>query len=82
MPGGVKIYIPKILVTGPYHAGKTSFIQSASFRSVSVNRENLEGNNETTVALDFGHVKLGGFVVELFGTPGQERFDPPSHPKC
>ena len=74
MPGGIKIYIPKILVTGPYHAGKTSFVRTASYKSVSVNRKGLEGKNETTVALDFGHVKLGGFLVELFGTPGQQRF--------
>ena len=26
-PGGVKIYIPKILVTGPYNAGKSSFVK-------------------------------------------------------
>jgi len=69
-PGGVKIYIPKILVTGPYHAGKTSFIHSASTKAVSVNRLG------TTVALDHGHVDFNGFAVDLWGTPGQERFDP------
>jgi hypothetical protein len=69
-PGGVRVYIPKILVTGPYHAGKTSFVQSASIRAVSVNRVG------TTIALDFGHVDLKGFAVDIFGTPGQERFDP------
>jgi small GTP-binding protein len=69
-PGGVRVFIPKILVTGPYHAGKSSFVQSASTRAVSVNRVG------TTIALDFGHVDLGGFAVDLFGTPGQERFDP------
>ena len=30
----------------------------------------------TTTALDFGHVEQEGFILELFGTPGQERFDP------
>jgi small GTP-binding protein len=69
-PGGVRVYIPKILVAGPYHAGKSSFVHSASVKSVSVNRIG------TTIALDFGHVDLGGFAVDLFGTPGQERFDP------
>jgi hypothetical protein len=69
-PGGVKIYIPKIIVTGPYHAGKSSFVHSASIRAVSVNRSG------TTVALDHGHVEFSGFAVDLFGTPGQERFDP------
>jgi len=69
-PGGVRVYIPKILVTGPYHAGKTSFIHSASTKAVSVNRLG------TTIALDHGHVDFNGFAVDLWGTPGQERFDP------
>lgn len=69
-PGGVKVYIPKILVTGPFNAGKTSFIHSASTRAVSVDRLG------TTVALDHGHVDFKGFAVDLWGTPGQERFDP------
>ncbi len=69
-PGGVKVFIPKILVTGPFNAGKTSFIHSASASAVSVDRLG------TTVALDHGHVEFKGFAVDLFGTPGQERFDP------
>ncbi|MBN2014042.1 MAG: GTP-binding protein [Candidatus Altiarchaeota archaeon] len=70
VPGGVKVYIPKILVTGAYNAGKSSFVHSASTRAVSVDRVG------TTVALDHGHVDYAGFSVDLFGTPGQERFDP------
>lgn len=69
-PGGIRVYIPKVLVTGPYNAGKTSFTHSASTRAVSVDRFG------TTVALDHGHVDYKGFAVDLFGTPGQERFDP------
>lgn len=69
-PGGVYIYIPKILITGPFNAGKTSFVHSASIKAVSVDRIS------TTIALDYGHVKYKGFAVDLFGTPGQERFDP------
>lgn len=69
-PGGIMIYIPKILVTGPFNAGKTSFIHSASERAVSVDRLG------TTIALDHGHVKYKDFAVDLFGTPGQQRFDP------
>jgi len=69
-PGGIRIYIPKILVTGPFNAGKSSFVHSASTRAVSVERVG------TTIALDHGHVDYAGFSVDLFGTPGQERFDP------
>jgi small GTP-binding protein len=69
-PGGVCVFVPKILVTGPYRAGKSSFVKSVSTKAVSVNRLG------TTVALDHGHVDYKGFEVDLFGTPGQERFDP------
>jgi len=69
-PGGVIVFVPKVLVTGPYHAGKTSFVHSASTKAVSVNRAG------TTIALDHGHVDYKGFEIDLFGTPGQERFDP------
>jgi small GTP-binding protein domain len=73
-PGGVKIYIPKILVTGPYNAGKSSFVKSISEKSVSVDRMALE-KFPTTIAMDIGHVDHNGFVADIFGTPGQERFD-------
>jgi hypothetical protein len=69
-PGGIKIYFPKILVTGPTDAGKTSFIHSASKDAISVDR--LGG----TIALDHGNVDFKGYKADLFGTPGQERFDP------
>lgn len=69
-PGGVSVYIPKILVTGAFNAGKSSFVHSASTRAVSVDRVG------TTVALDHGRVEYAGFTADLFGTPGQERFDP------
>lgn len=68
--GGVTIYIPKVLVIGNLNAGKSSFVQSASRKAVSVDRLS------TTVALDYGHVEHRGFSVDLFGTPGQQRFDP------
>ena len=69
-PGGVRAYLPKILVTGPFNAGKSTFIHSLSTRAVSVDRFG------TTVALDHGHVDHQGFSADIFGTPGQERFDP------
>lgn len=69
-PGGIRGYIPKILVTGPFRAGKTMMVHTLSTRAVSVQRMG------TTVALDFGHVDYNGFSVDLFGTVGQPRFDP------
>jgi uncharacterized protein len=73
-PGGIKIYIPKLLVTGPYNAGKSSFVKSISNKSVSVDRMAYE-KFPTTIAMDIGHVEHDGFVADIFGTPGQERFD-------
>lgn len=69
-PGGIRIHAPKITVTGPYNAGKSTFVASVSERSVSVDREG------TTVALDHGHADIDGVSADLFGTPGQARFDP------
>ncbi len=69
-PGGIRAYIPKVLVTGPYNSGKSSFIHALSTRSVSVDRLG------TTIAMDHGHIEHKGFSVDIFGTPGQERFNP------
>ena len=73
-PGGVRAYIPKILVTGPKGAGKSTFVHTASLlssgKSVSVDRVG------TTVALDYANVTLRGFTIDIFGTPGQVRFNP------
>lgn len=66
---GIGIYVPKIVVTGPFHSGKSSFIQKVSTRAVSVDRLG------TTVALDHGYIDYGGIAADLFGTPGQERFE-------
>ena len=69
-PGGLRVYVPKILITGPYNAGKTTIVHALSTRAISVDRKG------TTVALDFGHLEYKGFTADLFGTIGQERFDP------
>jgi len=69
-PGGIKIFIPKILVTGPFDAGKSTFVHALSTRAISVDRLG------TTIAMDHGHVEYKGFSADIFGTPGQERFDP------
>lgn len=69
-PGGVHVYIPKVLVTGPQGAGKTALIGALS--STGASAEALG----TTVALDHGTLGHGGIAAELYGTPGAEAFDP------
>jgi small GTP-binding protein len=69
-PTGVLVYVPKVIVVGPHDAGKTTFVHSLSGSALSVERLG------TTVAMDRGTVTLDGIRVEVFGTPGQPRFDP------
>jgi small GTP-binding protein len=69
-PGGLRVYVPKILVTGPYSAGKSTMTRAISTQTVSVDRMG------TTVAMDHGYLDYGGFSAEVYGTPGQEMFDP------
>ncbi|MDZ4179499.1 MAG: ATP/GTP-binding protein [Coriobacteriia bacterium] len=70
----------KVVVTGPFNAGKTTFIKAVSEITVlsterQVSEASGEGGGETTVAMDFGRITVSDEVVlYLFGTPGQERF--------
>jgi len=66
---GLKVYFPRILVTGPYHAGKSTIVASLCSNAVNVERMG------TTVAFDYGNVQMMGLEAEVFGTPGQERFE-------
>jgi uncharacterized protein len=72
----------KLVVTGAYAAGKTSFIRAISdIDIVSTEYETTVDaekalKRETTVALDFGTIAINDdYTLYLFGTPGQERFD-------
>lgn len=71
----------KIVVTGPFSAGKTAFIQSVSEIDVVSTEKNISAEAEkikdqTTVAMDFGRITVDeDLVLYLFGTPGQRRFD-------
>lgn len=71
----------KIVVTGPFNAGKTQFIQSVSEIDVVNTEKKISYEPEmvksaTTVAMDFGRITVGDdLVLYLFGTPGQKRFD-------
>jgi uncharacterized protein len=70
----------KVVITGPFNAGKTTFIKTVSEITVlsterQVSDDSGERGGETTVAMDFGRITVADDVVlYLFGTPGQERF--------
>lgn len=71
----------KIVVTGPFSAGKTQFIQAISEIDVvsterKISRPEERVKDQTTVAMDFGRVTVDDeLVLYMFGTPGQRRFD-------
>lgn len=71
----------KMVVTGPFAAGKTQFIESVSEIRVVKTERNITAPEEkvkaaTTVAMDFGRISVDSdLVLYLFGTPGQKRFD-------
>jgi signal recognition particle receptor subunit beta len=71
----------KIVVTGPFSAGKTQFIQTVSEIDVVSTERKITSESErikerTTVAMDFGRITVDDdLVLYLFGTPGQKRFD-------
>ena len=74
-------HVFKLLVTGPFAAGKTTLIQSVSQTpvvdtDVVTTGAESEVKSRTTVAMDFGtYVVEGGDVrLLMFGTPGQPRF--------
>jgi len=71
----------KVVVTGPFSAGKTTFIRTVSEIAVisterDVTDQTAIKKGRTTVAMDFGRITIDeSLVLYLFGTPGQERFD-------
>lgn len=77
--GGAKAV--KIVVTGPFAAGKTTLIRTISDSGILatdrvVSDETKAVKEQTTVAMDFGRLSFGDDLsLHLFGTPGQRRFE-------
>jgi len=69
-PDGIRIYIPKISVIGPYQSGKTTFIKAVAKSFTPVERMGA------TVGVEHATVDYKGYRAEIFGIPGQERFLP------
>jgi small GTP-binding protein len=71
----------KVVVTGPFAAGKTTLIRTISEITVLSTERGVTDSTrrrkaETTVAMDFGRITIDrDLVLYLFGTPGQDRFD-------
>jgi small GTP-binding protein len=64
----------KIVVTGPLQCGKSSFIRKLDDNALNVEAK-ARDNKYYTVGMDLGCIKLNGFDVFLFGTPGLLRFN-------
>ncbi|MCA9937838.1 MAG: ATP/GTP-binding protein [Anaerolineales bacterium] len=79
--------VVKMVITGPFAAGKTEFIGSVSEIDVVSTERRITSTAEkvketTTVAMDFGRITVAkdndeeeDIILYLFGTPGQRRFD-------
>ena len=72
----------KIVIAGPFAAGKTQFINTVSEIKTVKTEKKIQQSSEksvkdyTTVAMDFGKIRIDDeHELYLFGTPGQFRFD-------
>ncbi len=72
----------KIIVSGPFAAGKTTFIRTITeiapvtteAKTTAPDESTVKGT--TTVAMDFGRITLDKEnALHIFGTPGQLRFN-------
>lgn len=72
----------KVVIAGPFAAGKTQFINTVSEIKTVKTERRIQHSGEkqvkdyTTVAMDFGKVRIDDeHELYIFGTPGQFRFD-------
>ncbi|KAF5086849.1 GTP-binding protein [Methanobacterium aggregans] len=59
----------KIVILGSYNSGKTTTLENLCNKKTKVEY------NGTTIALDYGNIRIDGEKVHIFGSPGQERFE-------
>lgn len=71
----------KIVVAGPFSAGKTTLITTVSEIAVLTTERKVTDDSRaikshTTVAMDFGRISFdNGASIHIFGAPGQRRFE-------
>jgi len=70
----------KVLVTGPFNAGKTVFTRTISDIPIVTTEQRITDQfksvkEETTVAMDYGQFRLDDNLFHIYGTPGQPRFE-------
>lgn len=71
----------KMVITGPFNAGKTEFIRTISEIEVVSTEQKISSDPEkvketTTVAMDFGRLTVDkNLILHIYGTPGQRRFE-------
>jgi signal recognition particle receptor subunit beta len=71
---------PKLVFAGSIGAGKTTAISALSDGPIVLTEakpsdDTRSRKSTTTVAMDYGSMALGGTHIQLYGTPGQKRFD-------
>jgi small GTP-binding protein len=72
----------KIVISGPFAAGKTTFIKTITeiapidTEAKTTKTDESVVKDSTTVAMDFGRISVDDEnVLHIFGTPGQFRFN-------
>lgn len=75
----VSVTTAKVVVTGPFDAGKTTLVNTLCDDAITTERglsyHDQGFSDQTTVAMDYGRLRVADdLALSLFGTPGQPRF--------